>query len=140
MAPALVSWSNMNKTGKVWRNVVSWTITILLIAATYVMIAFMLWQRDKLLKNYDFNLECKTLYPSNSYSSFDQSLYQLNPNGYTHCYCISKSVFVFINNDPNCSTWTWQYTLYLLIPIIFSVAIVIINTIISAIYKALSQF
>lgn len=59
---------------------------------------------------------------------------------YVHCYCLNKSIIFSVNFDSECSAWRDQYSVYLSIPIVFALAILVANEIVSAIYRKLSAF
>lgn len=86
-APDLIIWKNKGK-NQVCRSIVSWFATLLICFGSYVLFGFLQLEQNSLLSDYNFNLNCEVLYPSQNWSAFDDSLGS-DPS-YFSCFCIEN--------------------------------------------------
>lgn len=89
---------------------------------------------------YDFNVECQNSFPDEDYNLLNGKYLEKYKLSYTHCYCLNRSIIFSLNFEQVCSEWRDQYTLYLAIPVLYGLGLFVMNEIVSAVYRKLSQF
>ena len=65
-APDLILWQNKGKNVYL-RAFLSWALTLLICMASYVLFGFIQYKQNKLLSEYNFDIDCEVLFPSTSF-------------------------------------------------------------------------
>ena len=69
-APDLILWQNKGK-NMCLRTTLSWLITLLICFASYVLFGFIQYEQNKLLSDYNFDIDCEVLFPNTPFVTFD---------------------------------------------------------------------
>lgn len=137
-APSLILWDNIGK-NKLARGVISWILTAFILIGVYVITAYILnLSNSSFRTEYDFNIECQNVFPSENYNVFNEQFYEQYKLSYTHCYCSNRSFLFSFNFEEVCQDWRDQYTLFLTIPVLFGFGLFVMNEIVSTIFRKIS--
>lgn len=117
-----------------------WILTVAICFGCYVFFGFIQYRQSQLLSTYNYNIDCKVLYPSVNFTTYNATLAAQSQN-YLTCYCDGKSLFDVVSSQASsCTTWQKQFILYKTIPLIISEGIVMINIIVSFVFVYLTKF
>lgn len=133
----MINWDNRYKWTKL-RSFFSWIIVLVIILGTYLLFGFIQYKQSQLNTDYNYNIDCKILYPGIDFTVYSVTL-AASSNEYMTCYCKDKSLLDVVNSSEDyCKTWQKQYILYKTIPLLISLGIVIVNVIVGQIFRLLS--
>lgn len=86
---------------------------------------------------------CSLFYTNNQLQSWQDSLYAVKSDTYTHCYC-AYNYFSLTYQDADmrtkCKKWFNDYFVYSAIPILISLGIIVYNVVVDRIFRVLSKF
>lgn len=133
--PDLIQWSNLNS-HYVWRSIISWLVTLLILAISYVLIASAYIGQEKLLNVYDFKVNCDLLYNPDQLETWNSTL--AGNNNWVNCYCSLHASNVL--DRAECKSWLKNYSFYLFSPMSISLLIVLFNSVVAFIFRRLSKF
>lgn len=121
------------------RVIISWILTIIICAASYLLFGFIQLKQNQLFTDYNYGIDCNILYTSSQLTIIDTA--RLNDNNYITCICKDKSLTALSSdNSDYCGTWQTKYTLYHIVPLLISLGIVVYNIIVTKLFKVLSRF
>lgn len=136
--PDMILWENKYSWTKL-RVFISWIITIVICVGSYLLFGFIQYKQRQLFTDYNYGIDCDVLFTSTQLQVVDSSL--LSQPNYVTCICKNEGLLSFSSqNSSYCSTWSTQYKLYLIVPLLISLGIVIYNVIVSYIFKWMGYF
>jgi len=117
-----------------------WIVTAGICFGSYVLFGFIQYKQAQLLSTYNYNIDCKVLYPTVSFLTYNETLASQS-NNYLTCYCNDKSLLDVVSAQTDyCTAWQRQYLLYKAIPLLISLGIVMFNIIVSYAFIYLTKF
>mmetsp|Transcript_9202 Transcript_9202/g.10359 ORF Transcript_9202/g.10359 Transcript_9202/m.10359 type:complete len:1049 (-) Transcript_9202:179-3325(-) len=143
-----VLWQNLSIStlSKVLRRLLSFSITVILWVATFVVIILIKHEQEKLGDNVRPTIDCSGFSATAAQVAADAALGSA-AKGYVECYCrdntLSKVNQVFNVNGSQeklCQQWLTNKSLVMGLPFVIAFGIVFINIILKKVYELLSSF
>ena len=133
--PDLIKWENLSKNSFL-RTSLSWMITLVILAASYITIASAQIGQSILLSKYDFDLDCSLLYDFSNLQQWDPS--RSSDSNWLNCYCSTHISETF--SHPECKSWLGNYSFSVFSPMFISLVIVVFNMVVAFVFRKLSKF
>jgi hypothetical protein len=138
--PDTINWENRYRSTKV-RTAASWAIVCFICLLCYLLLGYVQYRQSQLESTYSYNIDCKVLYPSENILIYNALLAANDSKNYLTCYCKDLSLFsVATSQQGYCSAWQKDYITYKAVPLLLSLAIVLLNVVVGQIFRLLSSW